>query len=62
MSEKLDKNGERGRVALDMTSGDLRVVDAEKEPAKVTGAFTESEDNVKKWNWRKWHGSRMGLG
>lgn len=40
-------------MALYMTSGDLRVVDAEKQSAQVTGAFVESKDNVKKWNGEK---------
>lgn len=51
LSKELDKDGKR--MALYMTSRDLGVAGAEKQSSRGHGAFVESEDNVKKWNWEK---------
>lgn len=45
----------------DVSSGDLSVADAEKPSAKVAGASTDSEDNVRKWNRSTWSSSRNRL-
>lgn len=40
-------------MALSVTGGDLRVVGAGRQSAKVVGAYVESKDNMEKWNWEK---------
>lgn len=59
MSKELEEDGKR--VALYVTSGDLRLFNPQKQSAKIAGAFMESEDNVKKWNWEKWNSSKNRL-
>lgn len=41
------------RRVLSVTRGDLRVVGAGRQAAKVVGADVERKGNVEKWNWER---------
>lgn len=43
----------RERMILSVTCGDLRVVGAGRQAAKVAGADVESKGNMEKWNWER---------